>query len=423
MSVNLTIFKNKNFSLFVFGQSTSLLGTGFMNVALALYVLNLTGSAGKFASILALGVIPNVLLGPVAGTIVDKVDRKKMIILLDFIRGVFGVLLFIYSLFRDINLGIIYLIVLFFAVCQVFFSPAFVTILPSIVKKEELVDANSLQMTIQEITMTVAPFLGALVFGLYGVGIILLVDGITFLISALSELFMLVTPLEKSKEKTKFIQDVINGFKVLLIDVRITSLITNGILTHLFLFPFALVGFPYVIVSLLGGKDVDYGIVQSVANIGSILAIGAVGYTKKKYNVAQNIGIGIIGMVIFVISMLPLANGGLLNLLHGNSPLIVTFFSAMIFILYLAFGFYAVFYVTFYQTTIPGNMLGRYVAVQGLFFSLGRLLGFKLYGYLFDNFNVIVPISVLGIGMLLKVIVHIPFMKETKRIEGVSTGQ
>lgn len=415
--MNFKVLKNRDFLLFVFGQSTSLLGTGFLNVALALYVLQITGSAGKFSSVLALAMIPKIILGPVAGTIVDKVDRKKMIILLDFIRGAFAIVLFAYSFIASINILVTYTLVIFYSLCEVFFGPAFVTILPAIVDKDDLVDANSIQRTIEEITFASTPFFGALIFGKYGVGIILLVDGITYLVSAFSECFMSIPPREQTKEYSSFINDILDGFKVLLIDIRITSLISNGILTHLFLFPFALVGFPYMIVTLLGGTEVDYGIVESIATIGSILAIFAVSLAKKRCNVAQCIGIGIIGMLVFVISMLPLSNSGILNLLHSNSLMIVLLFSTMIFIFYMSFGFYGVFYVTFYQTTIPENKLGRYVAVQALFFSLARLVGFKIFGYMFDNFNLIIPITTLGIGMLLKIIVHIPFIKETKRLE------
>ncbi|MTI66124.1 MAG: MFS transporter [Firmicutes bacterium] len=418
--MNFSIFKNKNYSLFIFGQATSLLGTGFLNVAMALYVLNITGSAGKFSSILALGVIPNIVLGPVAGTIVDKVNRKKMIISMDLLRGIFALILFIYSIYNPISIPIVYVLVIFYSVCQVFFSPAFVTILPSIVKKDELVDANSMQRTISETIFAAAPFLGALFFGLYGLSIILFIDGLTYLISGFSEMFMEVPLLEREKEKIPFVKEVLDGFKVLFIDIRITSLISNGILTHLFLTPFALVGFPYIIVTILGGKSVDYGIVESVATIGSILAVFAVGFFKKKYNIAQCISIGILGMIVFVISMLPLSNQYFINLLQRNSLLIVLFFSITIFIVYISFGFYGVFYVTFYQTTIPKNKLGRYVSVQALFFSLARLLGFKFYGYMLDNFSLIFPIIILGIGMSLKVVVHIPFIKETNKLETVN---
>jgi hypothetical protein len=52
-----------------------------------------------------------------------------------------------------------------------------------------------------------------------------------------------------------------------------------------------------------------------------------------------------------------------------------------------------------------------------MFFSFGRLIGFKIYGTLFSGTNLFYPILVLSVGMFLKLCVHIPFLRETKRLE------
>ncbi|WP_255298578.1 hypothetical protein [Brevibacillus dissolubilis] len=73
--MNFGLFRNRNYALFIFRESMSVFGTIFLNISLALYILNLTGSAGKFAAILAMGIIPQVLLGPFAGALVDRWDK------------------------------------------------------------------------------------------------------------------------------------------------------------------------------------------------------------------------------------------------------------------------------------------------------------------------------------------------------------
>lgn len=128
--MNFKIFQNRNFLLFIFGQSTSSLGTNVLHFATALYVFELTGSASKFASIIALGMIPTLILGPIAGTIADRVNRKNLIIFGDLIRGVFDILLFIFSLSVNLNIEVMYVMVIFLSACEVFFEPAFTTILP-----------------------------------------------------------------------------------------------------------------------------------------------------------------------------------------------------------------------------------------------------------------------------------------------------
>ncbi len=123
--MNFNLFKNKNFSLFLFSQGTSSLGTMGLHFATAYYVLKITGSASKFASIIVLGMIPNLILAPIAGLVADRVNRKKLIIWGDLVRGVFDIGLFIYALFGNINIEILYVLVIFSSVCEVFLHRRF----------------------------------------------------------------------------------------------------------------------------------------------------------------------------------------------------------------------------------------------------------------------------------------------------------
>lgn len=408
--MNFKIFQNRNFLLFLFGQSTSSLGTNVLHFATALYVFEITGSASKFASIIALGMIPTLLLSPAAGTITDRVNRKNLIIFGDLIRGVFDILLFIFSLSVDLNIEVMYVMVIFLSACEVFFEPAFTTILPSIVTKKELPDAIAFKRTIGRMTSVFTPLLGALLLKLVGFQILLLLDGLTFLISSFSEMFMEI-PLTKTLSKgSSFLKDVTEGFKVLFINKKIISLVTNNIITNLCLLPFIFVGFPYIIIELLGGTQLTYGIVQSAAAFGSILSIFAVFAARKRYDINKCINIGLTILLSSCIFLIPLASKFFIGLFNNHLIFIAIFFSVIIFIYRLGNAFWDVFYGAFYQTTVPLNLLGRYVAIESLFITIARLIGLKLFGYLFDNYTLFVPIVLLIIALILKAFVHIPFI-------------
>lgn len=410
------LLKNKNFSLFIFGQSTSILGDSLLNIALSLYVLKVTGSAGKFASILALGVIPQLILGSFSGTIADRLDKKKAIIFMDVIRGIFLLALFGLLINNEMNITYIYIMVIFFAICSTFFLPCYVTILPQILKSEELVSGNALVNVIMELIRVVGPLLATFMFGLYGLGIILILDAFTFFASAVCTLLMKFKSIRKKSEASKFYTEVKDGFLIFFKDIRITSLVGNGILTHLFLFPFILIGIPYMLINIFAVPDINYGIVLSISPISLILSGLIVPYTKKKFNTAQSITIGIIGMLLSVVCFILLGNSIFVNLLKSNNILTTIYFGFAYFLMYFSFGYYAVFYVSFYQTNIPLEYLGRYSAVQIMLFSIARLIGFKLMGYLFNQGILIYSILVLGIGMLLKLVVHVPFIKREKQL-------
>lgn len=412
--MNFRLFKNRNFLLFLFGQSTSSLGTNVLHFATALYIFEITGSAGKFASIIALGMIPNLILSPIAGIIADRVNRKKLIIFGDLIRGVFDILLFFFSLFGNLNIKVMYIMVIFLSACEVFFQPAFTTILPSIVTKTDLPDAIAFKRTIGRITSVSAPLLGALLLRQVGFPVMLLIDGLTFLISSFSEMFMEIPLTQTLNKSSSFLNDISEGFKVLFINKRIISLVSNNIITNLCLLPFIFVGFPYIIIEILGGTQLTYGTVQSAAALGSILSIFAVCAAKKRYDIKQCITIGLTILLSSCIFLIPLASNFFTNLVNNDLIFITIFFSIIIFIFRLANAFWSVFYGTFYQTTVPSNLLGRYAAVESLFITIARLIGIKLFGYLFDNYTLLIPISFLIIAIILKVIVHIPFIRETK---------
>ena len=79
---------HKNFNILVLGQIISLFGSSIQRFALSLYLLDLTGSASLFASILAISMIPIVLISPIAGILADRGDKKKLMFFLDVASGI-----------------------------------------------------------------------------------------------------------------------------------------------------------------------------------------------------------------------------------------------------------------------------------------------------------------------------------------------
>lgn len=143
MKINL--LKDKNFSLLMFGKITSLIGSYMQSFALSLFVLNTTGSASKFASILAVALIPELILAPFAGVIVDWFDRKKILIALDLASGgVVTIFAIIYFVSGEMPLIYIYILVITLSLISTIDNPTLQTIIPTITKKKDLVEANAL---------------------------------------------------------------------------------------------------------------------------------------------------------------------------------------------------------------------------------------------------------------------------------------
>ena len=407
--------KNKSFSLLLIGNSTSILGTLMLNLALSLYVLQLTNSATQFSFVISLQLIATACLSPFAGTLVDTWNKKTTIILLDLLRGFFSLMIYWYSINHIISIEMVYLIVLFYSLTEIFFNPAFASIIPRMFNKEDLPNANALYGVIADTFYAVAPILGASLYALTGISNVLLVVGITYILSSLIEVFIQFEE-ERSSEfnNKKYFEDIKEGFILLFIDKRITSLFTNDVLSHLFIFPFITVGIPYVMVTTLNNSEQSYGIVQSIATIGSIASFVLLPYLMKKFSLEQNITIGLLGVSMFGFLLIPLIFDSVLYFLESNPLSSILFFGSTHFILYLSFSIYLIFYTTLYQNVLDIGKIGRFVSIETTFHSFGRFIGVLLYGFLFEKIGIYFAVYVLIIAVSLKILVHLPFLKIVK---------
>ena len=120
--MDLTLLKNKDYSLLMIGKLVSLLGN-MLQFALSLYVLSLTGSALIFASMLSISILPRLLLSPIAGVFGDWFNRKKAIVFLDFINGtLIATFALIFLLNGGLTLLLIYAFVILLEIIEIFFG-------------------------------------------------------------------------------------------------------------------------------------------------------------------------------------------------------------------------------------------------------------------------------------------------------------
>ncbi|MFE8701384.1 MFS transporter [Cytobacillus sp. FJAT-54145] len=412
----LQIMKNLNFRRFLLGESVALFGYYALQIAISLYLLDITKSAAMFASAFIINTAPTLVFGVMAGVLVDKVNRKRLLITIDLLRAILLLATFGYSLVAELNQLIIFALLLFLGTCNVFFTPAFVTILPAILKKDDFVEGNSIKNTVLEGTKIAAPIIGAFLYTAFGVEVVIILAGLLFVISAL---FIKTLKIEQNVEmssKQPVLKDLKEGFLVFR-DSRLTSLVINGFLTHLFLTAIFQMGFPFIIKEVFNGSNLDIGMIESFATVGIVTSVLGVAYMKNKITVATGILYGIFGMIVTVLPLFLLGNSSFLNWLQDHSLRHLFYFSIVTFGMFWVRGFYGAFFVAFYQQNVEQNKLGRFFSVMSIFFALGQILGFQLFGYLLDHYSLTISIIVLGIGMVLKAIVHIPFMMVDKKYQ------
>src|SRR5215470_1029593 len=175
--------RNHNYRNTWIGQVVSEIGDHFNNVAVFGLVLAQTHSGMVVTGVMLARAIPAILAGPLAGVLLDRFDRKRMMITSDLLRAVVA-LGFILTVNRT-ETWLIYLLSGLLMVASPFFSSGRAAILPAIATKEELHTANSLTQTTQWTTLTIGSFLGGTSVMQFGYEWAFLFNALSFLFSAL----------------------------------------------------------------------------------------------------------------------------------------------------------------------------------------------------------------------------------------------
>jgi hypothetical protein len=151
--------ENKSFRNLFYALSVSTLGDWFYHVALMGLMYASTQSPFMVSLILLSGALPRLLFSPLAGAFIDRFNRKKIMVLTDFIRGT--LILFMIPL-AD-HLVSLFMIVILNSIAGIFFNPSRQAVLPNIMKKEQLAAANSLSNVVYGITGVMGASLGGVV--------------------------------------------------------------------------------------------------------------------------------------------------------------------------------------------------------------------------------------------------------------------
>lgn len=207
---------NRNFRLLFLGQTISQLGDWFNSVAVFALLLDLTGSATAVAWLMIVQFLPMAIVGPIAGVVVDRVDRRRLMIAMDLVRGVVVLGLLLVRTREQVWLA--YVVTALTVTGSAFFEPARTATIPNVTSKEELMPANALSSATWAAMLAVGASVGGLVTAIAGRNIAFVMNGASFFISAwfISRTSYDSTPTVKPPLKGWFalsgIPDLIEGF-------------------------------------------------------------------------------------------------------------------------------------------------------------------------------------------------------------------
>ena len=380
--------RNKNFIIIVIGQIISLFGNAIQRFSMSLYLLEFTGSTATFANILAISTIPYIIFAPIAGMLSDNVNRKKIMVYLDlFCSLMIGAYAFV--LYRNMdNTYIVGLVMFMLSICYTLYGPAVTASIPQVVEEDKLTSANGIINQVSSIVNFAGPIIAGVLYGIFGIKIIVAVNAISFLFAAIMEMFLDIPDVEREKTDNKvfsfgFVKDSFvdmnKTFKYLLKEKKvILSIILSYALCNIFLVPVLSIVAPYFINVYLGLSSEIYGIVEAVCVLGMILGGFLISVRPKMFSM-KKVHYTYFPMLLGVILMtfLPSINT------HRLSLAGIFALGGLGIMLSLAIS--NVLTLTFIQKEIPENSLGKVSAFSTAVATISVAPGQLLYGQVIET--------------------------------------
>lgn len=185
-----TLLKNRNFALLWLAQVVSGIGDVLYNVGIMVTIFERTGSALQTAGVLVANGLPQFVLGPVAGAIVDRAPRQRVLVLMDVVRALLVGLLLVIARGGDFNVWTVYVILASLSAATTFYKPAQQSIIPALVPRAQLVRANSFIVSSNQATVALGYAVGGVLIVWLGFRVLVAIDLASFLVAALFSLFI-----------------------------------------------------------------------------------------------------------------------------------------------------------------------------------------------------------------------------------------
>ena len=372
---------NRNFSFLILGQVSSLLGNLSLKFALSMYILEQTGSASLFAGLLAASMVPTILLSPFGGILADRADRRAVMVGLDSLSGL-SVLLAALALPHGPDLTVIAALLILLSVLAAFESPTVQACVPQMLSGDNVLRGNAMVNQVQALASLATPFLGSLFYAAFGIRPVLWGAVACFFLTALFECFLRLprpTPGPKSGLAALIRQDFALTLRFLRREQpAILGLLGLAALASMFIAGALVVGFPYLVRTVLGLSARHYGAAESAmgaaAILGGVLVSLLAGRMRPRH----------LSAVFSLVGLCLLAAGGVfllpLGALGHYLALLVLFCGCQ-----LGCSVFSICAATLIQSRTPAALMGKVMSCVFTLSMCAQPLGQLVYGFLFDR--------------------------------------
>lgn len=371
------LWRNRDYMLLWGGQVVSVIGSGMTQIVYPLLILAMTNSAAAAGIAAALGAVPYVVFSLPAGALIDRWDRKRVMIYSDIGRAVTLFSIPVALWFDALTIWQIYLCALVEGTLFVFFNIAEVAALARVVDKPQLPQATAQNDVTYSIAGLVAPTLGTVLFQL-GKAVPFVFDAVSYLISVVSLLFIRTQfQVERKTTEQHLGREIREGLAWLWHQplIRYMAVLTGAL--NFVNTPTTLI--VIVLAKNLGADDAQIGLVFSLSAFGAIAGSIVGGQIQRRYEFGRVIIATVwISALLFPLLALPqnfYVLGVIIGLMWFTGPI------------------YNVVQFSYRVALIPDALQGRVNSVFRLFVFGLQPLGAALAGVLIEQYGVYVAIG------------------------------
>lgn len=387
----------RNFTFLILGQVSSLLGNYTLKFALSMYVLEQTGSAAVYAGLLAAAMVPMILLSPLGGILADRKNRRNIMVALDSLSGIF--VLAVFFLFQNSS-GIVLtgILLVLLSVLGAFESPTVQACVPQMQSGDNILRGNAVVNQVNALAALVTPFLGSLFYTAVGIRLVLFTTALCFFMTAALECFIRLE-YHRSEEAWTVFQIIRKDFMesmdfLIKKEPGVLKLLLLAAAASFFVIGTAVVGFPFLVRTVLGLSANYYGAAESIMGIAAVAGSIMVSFLAGKLKTGRlHLLIAFLGLCLLPAGAVFLFPGNAL----GRYIILVLMFGAGQFVC----SIFSIFSLSVIQERTPESLTGKVMSYVYTISMCAQPLGQLLYGFLFDAFYGAVWLVLIPTGLVL----------------------
>ena len=406
---------SKDFYMVVIGQIISLFGNAVMRFALPIHLLNVTGSAAVLGLVSGCAFIPLAVMSPIGGIIADRVNKRNVMVFLDFFTS--GLTVLFLLLYGKVSITGMVLVTLFLLYgISGAYQPSVQASIPVLVESEHIMPANAVINMVSSLSGLLGPALGGTAYSLWGIYPVLSIAAGCFFLSAVMEIFIKI-PYERKQSTESILRQTkddlcesiayIGQKKPELAKLTLCCAGVNLVMSALMI-----IGLPVIVMNILDFSKSEasrlYGYMEAILAIGGLVGgIGAGVFGRKlkvngswKLLLASGMLLIPMGVVLMIECPAYLAYGVL-----AAAGLVIMSLSAI----------YTIQIMSYIQMTVPHHMVGKVIAWIIAVSTCAQPVGQVLYGVLFDEMAKNVYI-IFGAATICSVLIALGSRKATKAL-------